>query len=93
MSFNDLDPSRIRKCELFEQNSYDMVQFIAISDKHKMIRNDDGEITVTLLPEQGNEYRYGDPVRADIAIQILEQNTHESHQNIAQQIKDYLSNA
>ena len=85
------DPKRIRKCELVTGGDKPLVQFIATGDKHKMIRNDDGKIEVIKLPEQGRDYRYGDPYELNDAVSLLEEGHYEGHLHIAEQLKNYLA--
>lgn len=91
MNFNDIDPKRIRKCELIIHNNEDYIQFIAIGDRHKMMKMEDGQIEIIKLPEQGKDYRYGDPVPLDNALQILDLGLFSTHRQIAQQIRNHLA--
>ncbi len=87
----DFDPSRIRKCELIEKNNKDMIQFIAIGDRHKMMKTNSGEIEIIKLPEHGKEYRYGEPVSIEKALSILDEGIFQNHKHMAQQIRVHLN--
>jgi len=87
----NINPELIRKCEIIEKNDVHKVQFIAIGDKHQIIKEDNGEMTIIKLPEQGKEYRYKSPVSVEYALQILSEGHYENHENIAQQIRSHLS--
>ena len=84
---NDFDPARIRKCELVTVNDVHMVQFIAIGDRHQMMKQDDGSVAMIKMPEQGKEYRYGDPFMPMEAFDILNHNAHPSHEDMANQLR------
>lgn len=88
---DDIDPKLIRKCEVMDQNGSQKIQFIAIGDRHKIMREDNGEINIIKLPEQGKEYRYKHPVSIDQALTILDGGHYETHAHIAQQIRSHLS--
>ena len=88
---NNVDVMRIRKCELIKIDGVDMIQFIAIGDRHKMMKMNDGTIEIITLPEQGLDYNYGKPVDVEQAIQILNTGTH-NQRYIASQIKNHLFN-
>ena len=77
------DPTRIRKYDIIDGD----VQFIAIGDRHQMIKHDDGSIEVQRLPEQGKDYSYFDPFPMDEAIKILRQGAHESHHKMADDLE------
>jgi len=68
-----------------------MIQFIAIGDRHKLMKTDDGALEVIKLPEQGKEYRYHDPFPIDDGLAILFKSTDIGHKTMAQQIKNHLS--
>jgi len=88
----DFDSARIRKCELVMVDDQQMIQFIATGDRHKLIKTDDGSLEVIKLPEQGKDYRYGDPYNIDDALSILEQKSHENHESLAQRLRQHLQN-
>ena len=88
---NDFDPSKIRKCELITVNGTHMVQFIATGDKHQMMKQDDVSIQMIKLPEQGKDYRYGDPVMPMEAFDILNHDAHPSHASISKQLRDRMN--
>jgi len=85
------DPSRIRKCEVVEKDGESFVQFIAIGDKHQMMKMDDGSVQIIKLPEQGKDYRYKDPFPLQEALEILQQGHHETHAYMADQIKQRMT--
>ena len=91
MNMNDIDPKRIRKCELIIHNNEDYIQFIAIGDRHKMMKMEDGEIVIIKLPEQGKDYRYGDPVPLEDGLKLLDLGHFSTHKQIAQQIRAHLA--
>jgi|GEM_PF-1986441 len=88
----DFDSTRIRKCELVTVDDQQMIQFIATGDRHKLMRMDDGSLEVVKLPEQGKDYRYGDPYTIDEALSILGEKSHENHESLAQKLSQYLKN-
>lgn len=89
----EFDPSRIRKCEIITINNKQMIQFIGLGDRHKMMKNEDGSIEVIKLPEQGNEYRYGAPYTIEDGISILMETNKKEHQTLAEQIKKHISSS
>jgi hypothetical protein len=89
--YNDFNPSLIRKCELIKKDGKDYLQFIGIGDRHKMMKMEDGSITIIKLPEQGKDYNYGDAIPLEDALKILEQGAHSSHFQLARQIRHYLA--
>lgn len=84
------DPSRIRRYYIQDQDGQKLVQFTAVGDKHRMIKQDDGSIIVEKLIEEGKEYNYGDPMPMDKALDILMENTHPSHLALAGNIQRLL---
>lgn len=66
-----IDPMRIRDFQIVDIDGEDKIQFMAIGDKHKMIRQDDGRIVFTKLPEQGHPYKYGAPLSKEDALALL----------------------
>jgi len=84
---SDINPIHIRKCEFITVNDVHMIQFIATGDRHQMIKEDDGTITMVKMPEQGKDYRYGDPFMPMVALDILNHNAHPSHESMAQKLR------
>lgn len=91
MKQSTFDPKRIRKCELVTEGDTHMVQFIATGDKHKMIRNDNGQIEIIKLPGEGRDYKYGEPYNINNAISLLEEGHYSGHAHMAEQLKNYIS--
>jgi hypothetical protein len=84
---NDFDSTRIRKCQLLNIDGKNMIQFIAVGDKHQMMKHDDGSIEMIKLKEQGKDYKYHDPKPLDEALSILDKGDFPTHQEIANHIR------
>lgn len=90
MTPSQFDPSRIRKCELVMNDNQQMIQFIAVGDRHKLMKIDDGSLEIIKLPEQGQDYRYADPFPIEDGLSILLQSPHLGHKTMAQQIRTHM---
>jgi len=85
---DELDPIRIRDFALITENDTQMVQFIALGDKHKMFRDPNGDMAIETLHEQGRPYNYKKPFSIDHAINILSQSNHDSHSDILKRLQE-----
>lgn len=81
------NPARITDCDFITENGETKVQFIAIGDKHKMIRQDDGSIEIIKLPGQGRPYKYGSPFGLENALNLLIPKQNPDHARIAEKIR------
>lgn len=81
------DPASIRNYH-FVKNGDGMVcvQFIAIGDRHRMMKDDDGSIKIIREPEQGKPYRLGMPLDIESALSVLAEKTYPTHEEIAKHI-------
>jgi hypothetical protein len=91
MNFNDIDLKRIRKCELIQNGNMNLIQFIATGDRHKMMKNENGEIEIIKLYEQGRDYRYGDPLPVEDGLKLLDMGAFPTHKHIAMQIRSHIN--
>jgi len=91
MIIPEFDPTRIRQCELVQKNNKTYIQFLAIGDKHRMLREDDGSIAVEVLQEAGKPYPYGQPYLINDAITILKQEHYPTHGKIAAEILAFMN--
>lgn len=65
------------------------VQFVAIGDKHRMMKRDDGSVAMIKEAEKGKPYRYGTPYSLNEALEILDQGNFRTHKDIAAHIRDH----
>ena len=64
------------------------VQFVAIGDKHRMMKRDDGSVAMIKEAERGKPYRYGTPYNINDALNILDQAHFRTHPDIAAHIRE-----
>ena len=93
-TFSPFNPALIRNYHFVKQaNNSVKVQFIAIGDRHKMMKQDNGEILIIKQKECGKPYRYGAPFSVQDAVDILNQKTFSTHSEIAKHILDNVPSA
>lgn len=90
MNFYDIDPKRVRKCELIQDKNQAFIQFIAIGDRHKMMKTQNDEIQIIKLPEHGKDYKYGDPIPLEEGLKLLDLGAYPTHKQIALQIRNHV---
>lgn len=88
-NYAPFDPSLIRNYHFIKNDDgVVLVQFVAIGDKHRMMKQDDGSMVVIKEAEKGKPYRYGQPCSVQDALEFLNQKSYPTHADIAQHIQD-----
>ena len=88
-NYPPFDPSLIRNYHFTNNDNGELlVQFIAIGDKHRMMKQDDGTMVIIKEAEKGKPYRYGEPCSVQQALTFLNQKTYPTHNDIAKHITE-----
>jgi hypothetical protein len=87
MQRHPINPSLIRNYQFINDASNTLIQFIAFGAKNKMIKQDDGSMVIVREEGQGKPYKCGDPLTINMALEILSQNSHPSHNDMATHIQ------
>lgn len=84
---DQINPSLIRNYHFVRTADNQLkVQFIGIGDKHRMIKQDSGQILIIKEKEKGKPFRFGAPFSVEEAVKLLEEGHYTTHHMIAKHI-------
>ena len=88
-NYAPFDPSLIRNYHFVKNNDgHTFVQFVAIGDKHRMMKQDDETMVIIKESGKGKPYRYGEPYTIKQALEFLGQKSYPTHADIAKHITE-----